>query len=216
MPGYRDPDYAATEIAFDVLQSPRSDFSRLGLFRQSVATGAEYDPQPQAGLGFTYMAIRPGGDTAAALRRSTTSSRRIKCTAFRPNSSRRRRSARSRKMLLLAQFHRGARQRLVEAVAIQGLNSPDDMIALFNKVTPDDVDRGSAVTSCAAPPSPASSRPSRAAAFLEFLDRRARIRSRPRRRSRSRSRRGLATPDRARARVRRARRSIRRCRTAFA
>ena len=28
-----------------------------------------------------------------------------------------------------------------QAVAIQGLNSPDDMIALFNKVTPDDVTR---------------------------------------------------------------------------
>ena len=141
MPGYHDPDYAAAEIAFDVLQSPRSDFSGLVYSGKALQTGAEYDPQPQAGLGFTYIAIQPGGDTAAALRTLDDVVKAYQTHGAPADLV----EAQKKREIAQDLFSRNSIEGLAndwsQAVAIQGLNSPDDMIALFNKVTPDDVTR---------------------------------------------------------------------------
>jgi zinc protease len=141
MPGYRDPDYAATEIAFDVLQSPRSDFSGLVYSGKALQTGADYEPQPQAGLGYTYIAIPPGGDTSAALQTlddvvKTYQEHGVPADLV---------EAQKKREIAQDLFSRNSIEGLAndwsQAVAIQGLNSPDDMLALFRAVTADDVTR---------------------------------------------------------------------------
>ena len=141
MPGYHDPDYAATEIAFDVLQSPRSDFSGLVYSGKALQTGVDYEPQPQAGLGYTYIAIAPGGDTAAALQTLDDVVKAYQVHGAPADLV----EAQKKREIAQDLFSRNSIEGLAndwsQAVAIQGLNSPDDTIAMFQKVTPDDVTR---------------------------------------------------------------------------
>jgi len=141
MPGYRDRDYAATEIAFDVLQSPRSDFSGLVYSGKALQTGADYEPEPQAGLGYTYMAIAPGGDTSAALQTLDDVVKAYQEHGAPADLV----EAQKKREIAQDLFSRNSIEGLAndwsQAVAIQGLNSPDDTIALFRAVTPDDVTR---------------------------------------------------------------------------
>ena len=67
MPGYDSPDYAASQVLADVLNSRRGDLYRLAASGQALSTGFSLSLFRQAGLGFVAAAFPSGGDPQALL-----------------------------------------------------------------------------------------------------------------------------------------------------
>ncbi len=141
MPGYRSPDFAAANIAVDVLSSPRSTLYALQAEGKALATGTQYEPFPDAGILIAYVATPPGGDTAAALTLLDTT-----IGGYRTNgvpadlveAAKRREIA---QLLFARNSIDGLASTWSDALALQGLDSPDDAVAQFQKVQPADVQR---------------------------------------------------------------------------
>ncbi|MBC5811112.1 MAG: insulinase family protein, partial [Candidatus Eremiobacteraeota bacterium] len=68
LPGYNAPDFAATDVAMDVLGSERGNLAALGYEGKALGAGIQFQPAPQGALGFAYIITAPNGDTDAALK----------------------------------------------------------------------------------------------------------------------------------------------------
>jgi zinc protease len=141
MPGYRSPDYAASQILEDVLSSQRGNLYALAASGKALDTGFEAQTFPQAGIGIMYgvvpVMVKPEVIDAEM---------RAVIDAYRKNGvpSDLVEAAKRREIAQLA-FSANSIQDLAfewsQAVAVQGLSSPDDMKAAFEAVTTADVDR---------------------------------------------------------------------------
>ncbi|MGB8205041.1 MAG: pitrilysin family protein, partial [Candidatus Baltobacteraceae bacterium] len=141
MPGYDSPDYAAAEIALDVLGSQRADLYALQAEGKVLGAGVDYEPYPQAGLAYVYVATPPGGDTSAALALASDTIANYQKNGVPLDLI----EAAKRREVAQALYSRNSISGLAmdwsDAVAVQGLASPDDVVAQLQKVTPDDVNR---------------------------------------------------------------------------
>jgi len=141
MPGYRDPDFAAADIAGDVLASQRGDLFALQAEGKALATGFQYQPFPDAGLGFAYIATAPGGDTAAALKTLDGAIAGYQKNGVPADLV----EAAKRREIAQLQYSRNSIEGLAsewsDALTVEGLASPDDAAARYAKVTTDDVNR---------------------------------------------------------------------------
>jgi zinc protease len=141
MPGFRDPDFAAADIAGDVLSSPRGDLYALQAEGKALATGFEFQPFPAAGLAFAFIATPPGGDTTAALKSVDDVIAGYQKNGVPADLV----EAAKRREIAQLQYSRNSIDGLAsewsEAIAVQGLNSPDDAAARYSRVTADDVTR---------------------------------------------------------------------------
>ncbi|MGP6159882.1 MAG: M16 family metallopeptidase [Vulcanimicrobiaceae bacterium] len=141
MPGYNSPDYAAAEIALDVLGSQRADLYALQAEGKVLGTGVDYEPYPDAGLAYVYVATPPGGDTPAALSLVSDAIANYQKNGVPLDLV----EAAKRREVAQALYSRNSITGLAmdwsQAVAVQGLASPDDVVAQLQKVTPDDVSR---------------------------------------------------------------------------
>ncbi|MBV8153234.1 MAG: insulinase family protein [Candidatus Eremiobacteraeota bacterium] len=140
-PGYDSPDYAAGEILSDVLSSARSDFGAMPYVGKALGTQFVVQSYPKISVAIAAAAVPVAEppqaadhdirSILAAYRRNGVPADLVEAAKLREISD--------------DEFNANSIQGLAEewssAVAVQGLQSPDDMIARYKAVTPADVDR---------------------------------------------------------------------------
>jgi zinc protease len=141
MPGFHSPDFAAAEIAADVLGSPRAALYGLQAEGKALDTGAEYNPFPESGIMFAYIATPPNGDTDAALKLLDATLDEYNTNGVPVDlveAAKRREIA---QLLYARDSIDGLATAWSDALTVQGLDSPDDAVAQYQKVTTADVQR---------------------------------------------------------------------------
>ncbi len=140
-PGPRDADYPALEVLADVLSNKR--FTLYGLVPQGKATGAEFalDPLPEAGLAYAALSFNSGDDPKAL----EAQVRRILQDVARDGVPEDLVAAAKLQERSEAQLQRNSIPELAslwaDALALYGLNSPDEDLVRIEKVTVADVNR---------------------------------------------------------------------------
>ncbi len=142
LPGYGDPDYAATQILFDVLGSQRGDVYALGADGKALAAGAQVaETYPQAGFGYVYGALPAGADVHAFTNVITG----IVADDVKNGLPADLVDAAKSQEVAAAQYERNSIDTLAgtwaAALADEGRQSPDDDVAALAAVTVDDVNR---------------------------------------------------------------------------
>ena len=141
MPGLDDPDYAAAEVLADVLGSRRGQL--YGLVPQGKALDAdfEFDPLPKSSLAYSMLAFPAGGDAKALETQARAILAKIARDGVPPGLV----AAAKLQERRSAEFQKNSISGLAmvwsEALAVDGLNSPDDDLARIDKVTVEDVNR---------------------------------------------------------------------------
>jgi zinc protease len=141
LPGYDSPDYAASQILQDVLSSQRSDLFALAANGKALYTGFQAQTFRKAAvgvmIGIVPVSVKPA--TIDAEMRGVIDAYR---TSGVPAEL-----VEAAKQREISQLEFGANSienfamEWSQAVAVQGLNSPQDMEAAFSRVTTDDVNR---------------------------------------------------------------------------
>jgi len=140
-PGPKAADFAALEVLADVLSNRRFDL--YGLVPQGKATGAEFalEPLPESGLAYAVVTFTAGSDPQALERevrailgrvaRDGVPAELVEAAKLQERSD--------------AQLQRNSISELAavwsDALALYGLNSPDDDLARIERVTVADVNR---------------------------------------------------------------------------
>ncbi|HEY1975318.1 MAG TPA: pitrilysin family protein [Candidatus Baltobacteraceae bacterium] len=140
-PGYDSPDYAASQILSDVLSSQRSEFGAMAYTGKALGTQFFVQTFPKTAVGIAFAAVPVGTppdstdrDVRAifdAYRRNGVPADLVEAAKLREISQ----------LEFNANSIQGLADEWSEAVAVQGLSSPDDMIAHFRAVTAADVNR---------------------------------------------------------------------------
>jgi zinc protease len=140
-PGAESRDYAAAQILGDVLNSQRSEFGAMGF--TGKALGSEFFTQdfPKTAVAIAFAAVPVGTSPEATDRSMREIFDAYRRDGIPPDLVE---AAKLREMSQL-EFNANSIQGLADewsqAVAVQGLSSPEDMIARFNAVTTADVNR---------------------------------------------------------------------------
>lgn len=141
MPGYASPQYAAGQILGDVLSSQRGALYGLVASGAMLDTGFQGESFMDASIGLAYGVVPVTGNpeqSAAAMKAVIAQYRRNGVPADLVAAAKRREIAQ-------LQYSRNSVENLAidwsEAIAAQGLQSPDDMVAAFQSVTAADVNR---------------------------------------------------------------------------
>jgi zinc protease len=141
LPGFESPDYAAGVILADVLKSRRGDLYALVPEGKALFTGFESDALPKAGYGFAAAGFPQGGDGNALVG----AIRNIVAGYVENGIPADLVEAAKLHEITDAAFQRNSIAGLAEiwsyAVAVAGLNSPDDLVNAIRKVTVEDVNR---------------------------------------------------------------------------
>jgi zinc protease len=139
MPGYDSPDFAAADVAVDVLGSERGDLSALTYDGKALATGVDYQPSPRAGLAYAYIATAPHGDTDAALALVDGVIANYQKNGVPGELVEAMKKREIAQLLYNRNSIEGLAQAWSQALAVQGLSSPDDVVAQYQRVTAADV-----------------------------------------------------------------------------
>ena len=141
VPGLHSPDFPALEVLADVLSSQRFDL--YGLVPQGKAIGATFalDPLPQAGIAYAEVSFSKDKDPKAleAEVRSILSKvahHGVPAELVQAAKQQERRQAEFQKNSI-----EGLASVWADAVALYGLNSPDEDLQRIEKVTVEDVNR---------------------------------------------------------------------------
>ncbi|HYL28106.1 MAG TPA: pitrilysin family protein [Candidatus Nitrosotalea sp.] len=140
-PGYGSPDYAAGQILSDVLSSQRSEFGGLPYTGKALATQFETQIYPKVGIGVALGIVpvtTPPQTIDRELRAIVEGYKRTGLPAGLIAAAKLREVS---QLEFNANSIEGLADEWSQAVAVQGLDSPDAMIAQFERVTPADVDR---------------------------------------------------------------------------
>ncbi|MGA9274701.1 MAG: pitrilysin family protein [Candidatus Cybelea sp.] len=141
-PGYDSPDYAASQILGDVLSSQRSTFGGLS-FTDKGVLGTQFFDQtyPKVGIAIAFGAVpvstppqtidRQLRDIIDAYRKTGVPSELVEAEKLREISQ----------LEFSANSIEGQAQEWSQAIAVQRLSSPDDMVAKFESVSVADVNR---------------------------------------------------------------------------
>jgi len=141
MPGYDSPDYAASQVLADVLNSQRGDLYRLAATGQALSTGFSLNTFQQSGLGFVAAAFPSGGDPQALLKKvRATLSERI-ANGFSEDLLK----AAKRHVAMDAALDKNSIPGLAmtwsRALAVEQRPSPQADVAAVRQVTAADIDR---------------------------------------------------------------------------
>jgi len=141
LPGYGDPDCAAGQILADVLGSQRGDL--YALVPEGKALSFDFDTSllPHAGLGYAVAGFPKGGDGNALVAEM----KRIIAAYVKKGFPADLVESAKRLEVTDAEFQKNSISGLAsawsQALAVQGLQSPEENIAALKKVTPEDVNR---------------------------------------------------------------------------
>jgi zinc protease len=140
-PGYDSPDYAAGQILSDVMSSQRSEFGAMQYTGKALGTQFFVQTFPKIGEAIAFVAVpvathpettdRAVRDIFDAYRRTGVPADLVEAAKLREISQ----------LEFNANSIEGLADEWSQAVAVQGLRSPDDMISRFERVSVADVDR---------------------------------------------------------------------------
>jgi zinc protease len=141
LPGYDSPDYTAAQILGDVLSSPRSDFGALGYTGKALTAQFFVQSFPKAAVGIAFVAVpvtanpestdREVRSIIDAYRRSGVPPDLVAAAKLREISQ----------LEFSGNSIEGMAGEWSQAIAVQRLHSPNDMIARFEAVSVADVNR---------------------------------------------------------------------------
>ena len=141
MPGSNSPDYAATQVLADVLAGQRGTLYALEPEGKALYAGFEVAGLPEASVGYALAAFPKGGDGAALVQQI----KNILADDVRNGLPPELVEAAKRHELVDAEFQKnsvsGLAMTWVDAVAVEGRESPEDDVRAIERVTPADVDR---------------------------------------------------------------------------
>ncbi len=141
MPGLDSPDYPALEVLADVLGSRRGDLYALVPAGKAIRTDFSLDSLPKGGIGSATVSFAEGDDPKAI----ESEVRSILEKVAREGVPADLVAAAKIEERREAEFEKNSIQGLAsawaEALAVDGLNSPDDDLARIEKVTVADVNR---------------------------------------------------------------------------
>jgi zinc protease len=141
MPGLQSPDFAAADVLSDVIGSQRS--ALYGLVVSGASLTSEFAYEAKAGVGFAVAVggFPEGGDPQPLL----TQMRAVMADIAQHGVSPELVEAAKRRELAQLAFRdndiSGVAESWSNALAFQGLNSPDDLARAYKSVTTADVDR---------------------------------------------------------------------------
>jgi zinc protease len=141
LPGLNSPDFPALELLADVLASHR--FELYGLVPQGKAIRANFsiDSLPEASIGAASISIRPGGDIDGAEQEI----RKILVGVTRDGVPADLVAAAKIQEHREAEFSKNSVENLAsawsDAIALNGLQSPEEGLMRIDKVTPEEVNR---------------------------------------------------------------------------
>ncbi len=141
MPGYGQSDYAAAEVLSDVLSSQRGSLYALVPEGKALFAGFSLDPLPGAGLGYAIGAFPKGADSAALVKQMNQILREDLKNGLPADLV----EAAKRHEAADAEFRRNSISGLAmswsNALAVEGLQSPEQDVEAIQKVTVSDVNR---------------------------------------------------------------------------
>ncbi|MGC1380501.1 MAG: pitrilysin family protein [Candidatus Baltobacteraceae bacterium] len=140
-PGYDSPDYAAGQILGDVLSSQRSTFGGLAFTGKALATQFFVQAYPRAAIAIAFAAVSVTTPPATIDQELRSIIDGYKKTGVPPDLVAAAKLREISQLEFSANSIEGQATEWSQAVAVQGLSSPDDMIAQFDKVSVADVDR---------------------------------------------------------------------------
>lgn len=141
LPGYHSPDFAASVILGDVLDSRRGHLNALVPEGRALAAGFDQNAFQDTGVGFANAVFAPGQDAPALMKELAARVAEVREKGVDANLVA---AAKRQEIAQLEQQKTsisGLASAWSTALAFQGLNSPDDMRAAFEAVTVADVDR---------------------------------------------------------------------------
>ncbi|HEX3671381.1 MAG TPA: pitrilysin family protein [Candidatus Cybelea sp.] len=140
-PGYDSPDYAAGQILGDVLSSQRSTFGGLAYTGQALATQFATQIYPKIGIGIAVgvVPVTTPPQTIDRVLRATIEG--YKKTGVPPDLVAAAKLREISQLEFNANSIEGLASEWSQAVAVQNLSSPGDMVAEYERVSADDVNR---------------------------------------------------------------------------
>jgi zinc protease len=141
MPGYDNPDYPACQVLADALGNQRSTLFELVPQGKAFFAGFSLDAMPQAGLGYAVAAYPKGanaGDLVKDIGQILAQTRKNGLPASLVEAAKK---TRRTKVELRKNSVLGLAMAWSDAVAIQGLESPERMVRAIERVTAADVKR---------------------------------------------------------------------------
>ncbi len=141
MPGYHSPDYAASQVLADVLDSRRGELSDLAAEGKFLEAGFQLDTLPEAGLGFATASFGQGKPAQPVLDTLRAVLKRRITKGFSADLV----EAAKRREAAQAEFQKNSVPGLAmawsQALAVEGRPSPQEAMDAIARVTVDDVNR---------------------------------------------------------------------------
>jgi zinc protease len=141
LPGMDSPDFPALEVLADVLASRRFDLYGLVPQGKALSAGFSIDPLPRASIASASVSVAPGGD----IRTAESAMRAILEKVVKDGVPADLVAAAKIQERRQTEFQKNSIEDLAsvwsDAVALYGLNAPEDDLRRMEKVTPADVNR---------------------------------------------------------------------------
>jgi zinc protease len=141
LPGYDSPDYAASLILNDVLNSPRGKLYQLAVEGKALNTSFQLDTFSRAGLGYAVAAFPKDGRVDEVLKNLRSVLSDYVKNGFPADLV----EAAKRREMASAEFQKnsvfGLSMAWSQALAVEGRRSPEDDLKAISRISADDVNR---------------------------------------------------------------------------
>jgi zinc protease len=141
LPGLDSPDFPALEVLADVLSSERGALYELVPQGKAIAASFSFEPLPKAGIGTATVSFPAGADPAVLEAEVRSILTKIASQGVPPDLVAAAKLQERRAFEFQKNSIEGLATVWADAVAVDGLESPDEDLARIERVTVADVDR---------------------------------------------------------------------------